>query len=164
MIVELKQEFERVSSVIGATFVSKSFSELEDFVQNYDFIIPLINLKPIEKYSQNILAGGAIRYDFDLNLKFITNFKKSDHLEDTKDILIDQMIQVSENFVSRLNKNEERIFISTGWPAKVDVLRQFTSNLTCGVSINISLDTSCNKVPPVNLNNQLDYNIDFAMN
>lgn len=146
MIIELKAELERVANDIGAIFTSKSNSELQDFVQGFDFANPLINLKPIETYGQDIIASGAIRYDFRFELFFLTKFQKSDHLEDTKDVLIDDMTQLSELFFTTLNKNENQYFINPAWKWTNGILRQYLSNLTCGVQASIFIDTSCNRV------------------
>jgi len=146
MIIELKAELERVATEIGATFTSKSNSELQDFAQGFDFASPLINLKPIETYGQDIIASGAIRYDFRFELFFLTNFAKSDHLEDTKDVLIDDMTQLSELFFTTLNKNQNQYFINPSWKWTNGILRQYLSNLTCGIQASIFIDTSCNRV------------------
>lgn len=146
MIIELKAELERVANEVGANFTSKSNSELQDFVQEYDFTNPLINLKPIETYGQDIIASGAIRYDFRFELFFLTKFAKSDHLEDTKDVLIDDMTQLSELFFTTLNKNQNQYFINPSWKWTNGILRQYLSNLTCGVHASIFIDTSCNRV------------------
>lgn len=146
MIIELKAELERVATEVGAIFTSKSNSELQDFVQDFNFTNPLINLKPIETYGQDIIASGAIRYDFRFELFFLTNFQKSDHLEDTKDILIDEMTKLSELYFSTLNKNEQRYFINPSWTWTNNILRQYLSNLTCGVKAVIFIDTACNTV------------------
>lgn len=146
MIIELKAELERVANEVGAIFTSKSNSELQDFVQGFDFTNPLINLKPIETYGQDIIASGAIRYDFRFELFFLTNFQKSDHLEDTKDVLIDDMTQLSELFFTTLNKNQNQYFINPSWKWTNGILRQYLSNLTCGIQASIFIDTSCNRV------------------
>ena len=146
MIIELKAELERVATDIGATFSSRSNPELQDFAQQFDFATQLINLKPIENYNQNVIAGGAIRYDFQLELFFLTKFAKSDHLEDTKDALIDDMAKLSELFFSTLNENKNRFFINPAWKWTNNILRQYLSNLTCGVRAVIFIDTACNTV------------------
>ena len=146
MIIELKAELERVAGVVSATFSSRSNPELEDFAQQFDFATPLINLRPIENYNQNIIASGAIRYDFQLELFFLTKFAKSDHAEDTKDVLIDEMAKLSELFFSTLNENENRFFINPAWTWTNNILRQYLSNLTCGVRAVIFIDTACNTV------------------
>lgn len=146
MIIELKAELERVAGVVGATFSSKSNPELQDFAQQFDFSTPLINLKPIENYNQNIIDSGAIRYDYRIELFFLTKFGKSDHLEDTKDVLIDEMTKLSELYFSTLNKNEQRYFINPSWSWTNNILRQYLSNLTCGVRAVILIDTACNTV------------------
>ncbi len=146
MIIELKGELERVAGEVSATFSSRSNPELEDFAQQFDFATPLINLRPIENYNQNIIASGAIRYDFQLELFFVTKFAKSDHEEDTKDVLIDEMAKLSELFFSTLNENENRFFINPAWTWTNNILRQHTSNLLCGVRAVIFIDTACNTV------------------
>ena len=146
MIIELKAELERVAGVVSATFSSRSVPELQDFAQQFDFATPLINLRPIENYNQNIIASGAIRYDFQLELFFLTKFVRSDHLEDTKDVLIDEMAKLSELYFSTLNKNENRFFINPSWTWTNNILRQYLSNLTCGVRAVIFIDTACNTV------------------
>lgn len=146
MIIELKAELERVAGVVSATFSSRSVPELQDFAQQFDFATPLINLYPIEKYNQNIIASGAIRYDFQFELFFLTKFTKSDHVEDTKDVLIDEMTKLSELYFSTLNKNEQRYFINPAWTWTNNILRQYLSNLTCGVKAVIFIDTACNTV------------------
>lgn len=146
MIVELKNELDRISIIVGATFVSKSNAELQGFSQSYDFASPLINLKPIISYKQNIIAGGAIRYNFRFEIYFLTKFPKSDTLNSNKDVLIDEMILLSEKFYSNLNKNKMLYFINPKWDWTNEILRQYLSNLTLGVRSVIDIDTACNRI------------------
>lgn len=162
MIVQLKNELARVAQVVGAEFSCRSNPELQDFAQQFDFTIkPLINLLPIKTYNQNIIASGAIRYDFRFELYFLTIFRKSDTLEMNKDILIDGMSDLSEKFFSTLNKNEALYFINPQWSWSNEIIRQYLSNLACGVHATINIDTACNRIPTDGV---FDYSLDAPMN
>ena len=163
MIIQIKNEFRRITEdVLGNTFSSLSISELEDFSQNYDFSKPLCNLAPIIEIEDNKMISGAIRHNFRLKLQFLTKFAKSNHKEDTKDLLIDTMIEFSQNWFRQLDKNEQLFWIQPFWQWKLTVLRQHTSNLLCGVQADVFIDAACNTVPATTLG--FDYVLDNAMN
>lgn len=147
MIIELKDEFKRISAAVGATFSCRSHPEMEKFTQTHDFTTPIINLLPVEDINQNIMDSGAVRYDFRFKLYFLTNFNKSDTLEANKDVLLDTMIALSEAFYRELNKNEALLFIRPNWTWKNNLARQYLSNLTLGCVTDVFIDTSCARSP-----------------
>ena len=147
MILQLKNELARVANEVDAAFSCRSHPEFEDAAQQFDFARPAINLLPIQAYKQQISDGGTMRYDFVFELYFLTKFAKSDTLEQNKDILIDQMESLSQAYFFELNKNELLYFINPFWSWNNQVIRQYLSNLTCGVKSAITIDTACNRVP-----------------
>jgi hypothetical protein len=147
MINTLKDELQRVANEVGITFTYKSESELEAYSQGHDFSInPIVNLKPVESITQNIMPSGAIRYDFTFDLHFLTDFSISNTEEDDKDDDIDEMLSYSEAFYRQLNLNDQLVFINSNWEWITEVTRQYTSNLLCGVKTSVKLDTACNRV------------------
>lgn len=146
LLIPIKSEFARIAPIVGATFEDLSVPELQDFLQGFDFTTPLINLDPVITFDPNFDQGGAVRYNVKFDLYFLTKFAKSDTLEGNKDILIDSMIDLQENFFRELNLNDKQIFIQPFWQWSSTVLRQYLSNLTVGVKSEIRLDTACNKV------------------
>jgi len=145
MINAIKLELNRISGVLGAEFKNLSMDELQEFVQHFDFASPLVRLEPIENILGNVMDSGAIRYDGTFNIYFLTKFESDNNSEDLRDLLIENMLFLSEQFISRLNKNEMLYFINPKWQWKWKIIRQITSNLLCGVMVSINLDTSCNR-------------------
>jgi len=146
MIVEFSTEFERIATATGAGYVSKKVSELEDFVQGYDFTTGLINFVPIRDFDSEIGASGQMMYKGNCVLQFLTKAKKDDNFEATKDILIDEMILLSEQFFRGLLLNENLIFDNPTWQTRTTILRQYTSNFIVGVESRITFDTACNRL------------------
>lgn len=147
MLTELKTELETIATALSADFVKKDIPEYEDYAQNYDFALPSINLEPLKTFNSFIDAGGATRFKADFNMYFMTKFDIStESEEDTKDAIIDTMITLSDRYFEALNRNERQVFSTPQWTWRGEILRQFTSNLTCGVKISISLETSCSRV------------------
>ena len=72
MIIQFESEFERIAGIVGAEYQTKKISELEDFIQGFDFASPLMNSMPIQTYTSNIGVGGAVIYNGDFKLQFLT--------------------------------------------------------------------------------------------
>lgn len=148
MIVQFESEFERIAAIIGAEYQTKSISELQDFVQGFAFTNGLMNSVPIRDYRSNIGIGGALIYNGVFKLQFLTKAVKSDNFEAVKNVLIDEMIFLSEQFFRELNKNEERIFGTPQFEMSSQILRQYTSNFCVGVETTITFNTSCTRLAP----------------
>lgn len=157
----IKLEFKRIAELQGATFENLSIDELEEFVQHYDFTQPLIRLEPVDKMRSNKMDSGAIRYEPLFKLYFLTKFTSDNNKEDLKDLLIDQMIELSQGFFRQLDKNEMLYFINPFWKWEVDIIRQYTSNLLCGCIASIALDTACNRIA---VQSALDINLNSPVN
>lgn len=160
MILPVKNEISRIAQLLGANFVDKSISELQHFAQNNNFLNPLVNLQPINSGKMNVMPSGAIRYDFQFKIDFLQKFQKDNNLENTKDYIIQDMIWLCEDFFKELNRNTLLIFINPSWTWSVDIVRQHTSNLLCGCTANIFLDTACNRL---NRGISFDYLIDVPL-
>lgn len=159
MISTIKSIFATVSMALGAEFQSLSYSELEDFAQNYTFESPLINLSPILSVDDNIMISGAVRSQYHIDLFFLTEFKKDDNMENVKDFLIDNMLSLKTNFFRRLNLDQSLYFLSTGWTWKTEIVRQHTSNLLCGCRCKIILDSTCSVVSQTSFDYELDLDL-----
>jgi len=146
MIVEFSTEFERIATAQGAEYVSKKVSELEDFVQGYGFANGLVNFVPINDFDSEIGASSQMIYKGNCVLQFLTKAVKSDNFEATKDILIDEMILLSEGFFRGLNLNENLIFNNPTWQTRTTILRQYTANFIVGVESRITFETACNRL------------------
>lgn len=146
MIQAFKSEFSRVAAFVGAGFVSMKKSELEDFCQSYNFDVPLINFEPLQDYASRIGHSGQIIYEGRCKIQIITKMIKSDNFETVKDEKIDGIILMADEFYRKLDRNENRVFISPYWKWENRILRQFTSNFLAGVEASITFDTACNRV------------------
>jgi hypothetical protein len=146
MITEFKNEFNRIAGLKGATFVSKSVSELQDFAQGFNFDKPLINLIPMETFRSNIGASGQVIYNGTCKIQFITKAIKSDNYQDKNDILIDEMLQLSTKFYRELNKNTNFIFNAPNWDWTNTILRSYLSQYCVGIEATIIFNTACNRV------------------
>jgi hypothetical protein len=146
MITQIKSELERVATVVGGTYSYRDISELQDYAQQFDFATGLINVEPLGEYQHDFDDGGAIRYNFRLIIEFWKKFSKDDTTDETKDVIIDEMAILSEDFFRELNKNENQFWINPKWTWRNDIVRQHTSNLLCGVRATIDIDTGCNRV------------------
>jgi hypothetical protein len=143
MIVQFNSEFERIAGLINGEYTNKNTSEFEDFAQNHNYKKPSINWVPILRVRSEVGASGQIIYKGECVIQFLTKFVKSDNYENTKDVLIDQMISLNEQFITQLNLNENLIFIQPRWTFDIKIVRQFTSNLLCGTEMTITFETSC---------------------
>lgn len=146
MIQEFKSEFARIATIVGAEFQVLEGSELEDFAQDFDFAIPLINFVPINRFTSNIGDAGQMIYDGNIQIQFLTKAATDDKLENVKDVLIDDMIELSTNFYLRLNKNDLQVFGAPQWDFDNTILRFKSSNYLVGVQSNVTFNTSCNRV------------------
>lgn len=143
MILQFKSEFSRIAVDLGCNFTTKSISEYEDFVQNYNFDAASINWLPIQSFASSIGASSQVIFEGECVLQFITKAVKSDNYEETKDILIDEMIDLSGSFFRELNKNENRVFGTPQFSMRNKVLRNYTSNYLAGCEAAITFQTSC---------------------
>jgi len=146
MIVQFESEFERIAGIVGAEYQTKKISELEDFIQGFAFTSPLMNSAPIKTYTSNIGPGGAVIYNGDFKLQFLTKAVKSDNFESVKNVLIDAMILKSEEFFRELNENSLQIFGTVPFEMRTQILRQYTANFCVGVETTITFNTSCSRI------------------
>ena len=143
MIVEFQEEFARIAAIVSAEYQNKNHSELERYVQNYDFALPLINLQPIISVDPVELGEmGQLIYNGKCSIQMLTKAVKSDNFEVTKDVLIDKMIVLASDFFWELNKNELFVFNTPMFRMSFKILRQYTANFLVGVDVSISFNTS----------------------
>ena len=146
MIQEFKSEFSRIAIVVGAEFQTLEASELEEFAQGFDFSTPLINFVPIDRFQSNIGELGQVIFDGNIVLQFLTKAETDDRLENIKDSLIDDMINLSTLFYRELNKNEMLVFGTPRWRWDSSIMRFKTSNYLVGVQNAITFSTSCARI------------------
>lgn len=146
MIQEFKSEFSRIAGVLGAEFQSLDVHELEKFAQGFDFSIPLINLVPMKRFKSSIGASSQIIWDGQCVLQFLTKASLDDRLETVKDVLIDDMINLSGAFLRQLHRNENRVFSGSKWESNNDIDRFKTSNYLVGVDSTVVFSTSCARI------------------
>ena len=154
MILQFESEFERISGIIGAEYQTKKVSELEDFVQGFAFPNGLMNSVPINDFTSEIGPGGALVYNGNFVLQFLTKAVKNDNFESVKNVLIDDMIFLSEQFFRELNKNSLQIFGTVPFTMRSRIHRQYLSNFCVGVETTITFNTTCTRLlptPPKNL-------------
>lgn len=144
MITQFKSEFNRIATALSAGYTTKKMSELEDYVQGYDFSQPLINWKPIESFNPRLGQSDQIIQEGRCVLQFIQKAVINDNYEDTKDALVDQMITLSSNFLRKLNRNENGVFIGASFSGSSTIDRNFTSNYCVAVKLTITFTTSIN--------------------
>jgi hypothetical protein len=148
MIVDVNTELNRVATLESAGYSNKKMSELEEYVQTYDFTQPLINWIPVDTVDASIGDGGEVIYPLNCKIQFLKKAVKSNNLENSKDALNDEMILLAQEFFRELNKNENLIFKNWGWSLRFKVLRPFiTSNFLVGIEVSVTLETSCNRLP-----------------
>lgn len=144
IISAFKTEFERIACIIGASFTTKEIQEEQEYAQNYDFIDPWINWQPIINLTTEITQGGETVYVGTCIIRFLTKAKTDDTLEDHKDLLIDQMIDLSQAFYFNLFKNTDRVFVNPEFTnIRHNVLRQYLSNYLVGTEVTLDFRTSC---------------------
>jgi hypothetical protein len=147
MLQEIKNEFSIIALSLNSEFVSKSKDEYQEYAQGYNFDNPSINLIPFKTFTSDIAKSGAVRFNATFDLLFLTKFSKTEEdYENVKDQKIDNMIFLSERFFSELNKNQRQVFDVPQWTWRSEILRQYTSNLLCGVKVTITLNTACNRL------------------
>lgn len=147
MLAEISTEFERIATLKNADYVNKKTSELEEYVQQFDFSQMLINWIPITDFVSEISDSGSMVYPLNCRIQFLQIADKADNFEAQKDILIDQTIGLAQSFFFELNKNVGLIFQNYGWDLRFKVLRPFlTSNYIVGVEVSITLETACNRI------------------
>jgi hypothetical protein len=143
MIAQFKSEFNTIAAQLDVGYTTKKMSELEDYVQNYEFERPLINLIPIDSFRSNIGHSGQVMYVGTCKLQFITKAVKSDNFEDKKDELLQSMILLAQSFYRQLDKNERRVFRTPRWEWSNRVIRMHTSNYLVAIESTINFTTSC---------------------
>lgn len=146
MILEFKTQFSNTAAMLNCEFTTKNHGEYEEFVQNFNFSRPSINFFPIRSYSSEITIASTTRYKGNFEVYFLQKFTKSDNFEDTKDVIIDEMILLSQAFYNQLNANQYLLFDMPLWTWRAEIIRQYTANLICGVKVLISFDTACNRL------------------
>lgn len=145
MITQFKSEFTRIATLTNAGFTVKKRSELEDYIQNYNFDQPLINWTPITNFDSRIGASSQMIYSGRCVLDFVTRAVKSDNFEDTKDVLIQQMIDLSTAFFRELNKNSQGVFNTPQFTMTNVIDRDFSANYCVSVRPTITFETACNR-------------------
>ena len=149
IITTFKSEFERIAAIVGAGFTTKEIQEEQEFAQNYDFTIqPWINWKPLESMTTEYRNDGVMYYQGRCELYFLTKANTFDDMENNKDVLIDQMIDLAELFFANLDKNAERRFGNGDFSMTHEVQREYLSNYLVGTKATISFDTSCTRFVP----------------
>jgi len=146
MIVEFNNEFQRIATVLNCGYVNKSVSELEDYVQGYDFAEPLINFLPVKNVKSEIGASGQIMWEVECKLQMLTKASKSDNFEAVKNVLINEMIYLQGQFFWELNKNENFVFNTPVFRMPFSILNQYTANFLVGIENSISFNTSFNRL------------------
>ena len=116
------------------------------FAQGFDFSIPLINLVPMKRFKSSIGASSQIIWDGQCVLQFLTKASLDDRLETVKDVLIDDMINLSGAFLRQLHRNENRVFSGSKWESNNDIDRFKTSNYLVGVDSTVVFSTSCARI------------------
>jgi len=146
ILITFKNEFERIALLKSAAFTNKKHSEIEKFAQGYDFAQPLINYVPIERIRHNIGASSQMIYKGDVRIQFLTKAVLSDNFETTKDLLIDQMLGLSEAFFRTLFADNNRVFNNPEWDLSSQTLRFHTANYLVGIESTITFTTACNRL------------------
>ena len=143
MLLKIKSALSNAAIGLG-DFQTLDTAELEEFAQNYDFAQPLIRLEPMDRYTGSVGDGGVILNTLEINTWFLTKFPKDDNDEDGKDVLIDAMEDLSNDYYRVLNQSSE---LAQGtletWNTRI--VRRTTSNLLCGVVCTTKLNTACNR-------------------
>ncbi len=143
IISTFKKEFERVAGIVGASYTTKEIQEEQDYAQNYEFIDPWINWKPLIDFTTEIDPGGQTIYVGSCIITFLTKARTDDALEDHKDVLIDDMIALAQSFYFELNKNVDGAFVQPTFSMRHKVLRQYTSNYLVGTQVTMDFRTGC---------------------
>lgn len=146
ILTVFKSEFERIATNQSAVYQTKKISELEDYAQNFNFTSPLINLIPLDNFNSEIGYSSQVIYNGVCRLQFLTKAVKSDNFENVKDVLIDQMIDLSTRFYRELDKNANLVFISPRWIWSNRIMREYLSNYLVGIESTITFNTSCNRI------------------
>lgn len=144
MITQFKNQFLAISTLLNASFTTKKVSELEDFVQGYNFAMPLINWIPLTNYNPTLSQSDSIIQQGSCVLEFINKAVTNDNYEDTKDLIIDDLITLSSNFLRKLNQNENGVFIGPTFSGSSQIDREYLANYCVAVRLTISFTTSIN--------------------
>lgn len=144
IISTFKNEFSRIASDLGASFTTKEIQEEQDYAQNYEFIDPWINWQPLINFTTEIDQGGQTVYVGTCILRFLTKARTDDTFEDHKDVLIDDMIALSQAFYFQLNRNVEGVFVNADFSSiRHNILRQYLSNYLVGTEVTMDFRTGC---------------------
>ena len=145
IITAFKTEFDRIATLVGASFTTKEIQEEQKYAQNYNFLDPWINWEPIANLVTSIDQGGATVYEGTCIIRFLTKANTDDTLETNKDVLIDQMIDLAQEFYFNLFKNTNLVFVNPEFSnIRHTVLRQYTSNYLVGTQVTMDFRSSCN--------------------
>lgn len=147
IITTFKSEFSRIAGILGIPFTTKEIQEEQEYAQEHDFSASSwINWKPLKRYDTDIpIGGGVMFYEGQCELLFLTKANTYDDEENNKDLLIDQMAGVAEDFFRELNKNAALAFSTPQeFSMSHEVLRNYTSNYLVGVKATIRFKTACN--------------------
>jgi len=145
MIGALKSEFTRIADEVGGTFKSLAVDELELYVQNYAFTLPLINMTPIGSINSVIGVSGVVVWSGGVTLQFLTPAELNS-TEAEKDVLIDEMIALSVLFLRKFSKNEEQVFNNPQINMTNRAIRFKTANYCVGWEVVINFTTGCNRI------------------
>lgn len=146
MLLEFKTQFSNTAAMLDCVFTTKNHSEYEDYAQGYAYANASVNLMPVRSYTAERTVANTTRYKGNFEIYFLKKFSTSNNFDDTKDVIIDEMISLSEAFYAQLNQNAYLLFDMPFWVWRADILRQYTANALCGVKVTITFDTACNRL------------------
>lgn len=141
----IKNDFYRISTAIGGEFESLAVDELQLFVQDFKFDTPLINMVPINSVRSELGVSGVVRWIGTVTLDFL-QLAEINSTENEKDIIIDQMVDLSVRFLRKFQRNELRVFNNPSITMNNNILRFKTSNYCVGISVGIDFETGCNRI------------------
>lgn len=141
----IKNDFSRIAESVGGEFQNLAMDELQLFVQDFKFDLPLINMVPIESLRSELSFSGVVRWTGTVNLDFL-QISEINSTEREKDVVIDEMIDLSVLFLRKFQRNELRIFNNPVIKMNNTILRFKTSNYCVGISVGIDFETGCNRI------------------
>jgi len=145
MITALKDEFTRIADATGGKCKCLAVDELELFVQDYKFDLPLINMKPIESINSVIGVSGVVIWSGGVTLQFL-QLAELNSTEEEKDVIINDMISLSVLFLRKFSKNEEQVFNNPQINMTNRAIRFKTANYCVGWEVVINFTTGCNRI------------------
>jgi len=146
MITEFKNQFSNTATMFDVAYTTKNHGEYEEYAQGYNYANASVNLIPVKKYSAERTIAGVTRYKGSFEIYFLKKFVESDSADGTKDVIIDEMILLSEAFYAQLDQNQYLLFNQGFFKWEAEIVRQYTANLLCGVKVTVGFDTACNRL------------------